>query len=111
MEWIIIDSLSGLEDADKQSFIGDVMIFKHSTSCPISHIAKRRLEEDWDGDMNSMMTYYLDLKSFRDISNIIAEKYMVHHESPQILIIRSGECIYDASHLDITSAEIKEILV
>ena len=109
MDWNHIETLSGLEALDESSFASDALIFKHSTTCSISHIAKRRLEEDWDITLE-IMPYYLDLKQFRDISNTIAEKYMVHHESPQVLIIRAGECIFDASHLDITIDEIKEAL-
>lgn len=68
-----------------------------------------RLESKWDDEINNVITpYYLDLKSFRDISNAIAEKFSVHHESPQVLLIKDGECIYDASHMDISVEELKE---
>ncbi len=110
MDWNHLVTLSELEDLDKKSFLSDVLIFKHSTTCSISHIAKKRLEEDWDASLE-IMPYYLDLKQYRDISNIIAEKYEVHHESPQVLIIRAGECIFEVSHLDITVDEIKEVIV
>ena len=62
-------------------------------------------------DLENVIPYYLDLKSFRSISDEVAERFSVHHESPQILLIRQGECIYDASHFDITIAELKETLV
>lgn len=52
--------------------------------------------------------YYLDLLAHRNISNYIAHHYSVHHESPQVLLIRNGECFYDSSHLDITSEELSE---
>lgn len=111
IDWIHLDNLVLLEDADKASYSGYVLIFKHSTSCPISHVAKRRLEDNWSNEGHSIKPYYLDLKSYRDISKAIAEKYQVHHESPQVLIISEGECIYDASHLDITLEEIKETTI
>jgi len=72
-------------------------------------MAKRRLEDDWDLE-DVIIPYYLDLKSFRNISDAISERLSVHHESPQVLLIRNGECIYDASHFDITLSELKETL-
>lgn len=110
INWVLLDDNSKLLKAIEESFTKDVVIFKHSTTCSISLMAKRRLEEDWD-DLENIIPYYLDLKSFRSISDEVAERFSVHHESPQILLIRQGECIYDASHFDITIAELKETLV
>lgn len=110
INWVLLDDNSKLLKAIEESFTKDVVIFKHSTTCSISLMVKRRLEEDWD-DLENVIPYYLDLKSFRSISDEVAERFSVHHESPQILLIRQGECIYDASHFDITIAELKETLV
>ena len=110
INWVLLDDNSKLLKAIEESFTKDVVIFKHSTTCSISLTAKRRLEEYWD-DLENVIPYYLDLKSFRSISDEVAERFSVHHESPQILLIRQGECIYDASHFDITIAELKETLV
>ncbi len=110
INWVLLDDNSKLLKAIEESFTKDVVIFKHSTTCSISLMAKRRLEEDWN-DLENVIPYYLDLKSFRSISDEVAERFSVHHESPQILLIRQGECIYDASHFDITIAELKETLV
>jgi bacillithiol system protein YtxJ len=52
--------------------------------------------------------YLLDLKQYRSISNQIAEKFQVHHESPQVLLIKKGECIYDESHYGIQMDELVE---
>lgn len=110
INWVLLDDNSKLLKAIEESFTKDVVIFKHSTTCSISLMAKRRLEEDWD-NLENVIPYYLDLKSFRSISDEVAERFSVHHESPQILLIRQGDCIYDASHFDITIAELKETLV
>lgn len=86
------------------------MIFKHSTRCNISEIAKFRLEDDWDFSANEIEAYYLDLLAFRAVSQHVSETFSVHHESPQVLLISQGECVYDASHLDISVGELKEVL-
>jgi bacillithiol system protein YtxJ len=83
-----------------------VVIFKHSTRCSISSMAKGRLERSMAPE--SAAFYYLDLIRYRAISNKIADMFHVHHESPQVLLIRNGECIYDESHNGISMDEIVE---
>lgn len=109
MTWRIISSQEDLEEAIRTSYEIDVVIFKHSTTCSISHMAKLRLESNWSFT-SEIVPYYLDLKVYRDLSNEISERFQVVHESPQLLLIRKGECIYDASHFDITVDELKETL-
>jgi len=98
-----------LAEAITQSHDGLVLLFKHSTSCSISHVAKMRLEEAWS-PIKPVIPYYLDLKTHRSLSNAIADQLSVHHESPQILILSDGDCIHDASHLDISMDEINEVI-
>lgn len=86
------------------------LIFKHSTRCSISTIAKHRLENNWHFSDQDIQAYYLDLLAFRAISNEVAERFSVSHESPQVLLIHEGECIYDASHLDIKVDELHDCL-
>jgi bacillithiol system protein YtxJ len=86
------------------------LIFKHSTRCSISSIAKMRLEDDWGFAPEAVEPYYLDLITYKPVSQHIAEVFSVHHESPQVLLISDGECIYDASHLDISVEELQESL-
>jgi bacillithiol system protein YtxJ len=110
LNWISIGSADEVEQIKQQSFQVPCLILKHSTSCNISAIAKFRLEDDWAFSENTLKAYYLDLLRFRSVSAYLAETFEVHHESPQILIISNGECIFDASHLDITVDEIKEVM-
>lgn len=71
-------------------------------------MAKMRLESNWNFSEEELTPFYLDLKNYRSISSDIAEKFSVHHESPQVLLVRKGECIYDASHFDISVDELHE---
>lgn len=106
MVWKNLEQLTALEELDTASFAHPIVIFKHSTRCSISDVAKARL--DREDNLNGVDFIYLDLIKHRDISNALAEKYNVHHESPQILLIYKGECVYDESHIGISMAEIKE---
>jgi bacillithiol system protein YtxJ len=111
LAWNLLERPEDLEAAIALSYNQPVAIFKHSTRCSISSVAKDRLERSWDfpEDIGPIM-FYLDLISYRSISNEIAERLKVHHESPQLILIRKGEAIYDASHNYISVAELKEAL-
>ncbi len=82
-------------------------IFKHSTRCSISSMAKSRLEREWNLELP---IYYLDLIQYRPISSLIAIKSGVEHQSPQLIVFQNGKPIYDASHSGIDIDEIKIIL-
>lgn len=102
LSWIALNDEAQLSTIITRSQQIPCLIFKHSTRCSISSVAKMRLETRWDFANNEMETYYLDVLQYRPISNAIVERFAVHHESPQVLIIKGGECIFDASHLDIS---------
>jgi bacillithiol system protein YtxJ len=109
ISWNNITTVAQLDAIAERSNTVACLILKHSTTCSISSMAKTRLERHWDFDAADIEPYYLDLLSFRPISAAIAERFEVHHESPQVLLIRNGECIYDASHLDISVKELREV--
>ncbi len=110
LNWIPLTSTEEVNKLKEHSFSVPCLIFKHSTSCNISAIAKYRLDDDWDFEGDVLQPYFLDLLRFRPISKYVAESFEVYHESPQILLIINGECVYDASHLDIRVEELKEAL-
>lgn len=78
-------------------------VFKHSTRCSISSMVKSRVERSWDLDIP---IYYLDLIQYRSISNLIADKSGIEHESPQMIVFKNGKVIYIASHTGIDVSEI-----
>lgn len=106
MSWNDLTEEAQLEAIKQESAQKPVVIFKHSTRCSISSMAKGRLERSTAPEGVSF--YYLDLIRYRNISNKIAEVFGVHHESPQVLIIRNGSCVYDDSHNGISMEEIIE---
>lgn len=105
MNWITLNSESQLEEIRTVSAQEPVVIFKHSTRCAISAMVKSRLERD--GAPQGLNFYYLDLIRHRSISNRIADEYAVEHESPQVLLIRNGACVYDESHSGISMEELR----
>ena len=108
--WIVLEDAGTIDSIIDESYTLPAVLFKHSTRCSISAIAKYRLESDAPELKVPVKFYYLDLIAHRNISAIISECFQVHHESPQILVIKNGECVLDSSHLDIQVSEISEVL-
>ncbi|WP_029286410.1 bacillithiol system redox-active protein YtxJ [Pedobacter sp. R20-19] len=108
MTWVNLTSLDQLNEI--KSAEGYNLIFKHSTRCSISMMAKRNFEFNWEVIPEDTTLYFLDLISYREISNSIAEIFNVAHQSPQILLIKDGECVLEASHSDISAEEVAEVI-
>ena len=104
MNWIPITAESQIDEIKSLSVTKPQVIFKHSTRCSISSVAMNRLERAAAPD--GVDFYFLDLIAYKNISNKIADTFSVYHESPQILLIKNGECIFDESHSGISMDEI-----
>lgn len=108
MNWILLETPAQLAEIKQRE--GYSIIFKHSTRCSISMMAKKRFELDWNDLPDDVPVYFLDLIRFREISNKIAEDFKVYHQSPQLLLIKDGECVLDQSHGDISVEEAVSVL-
>lgn len=82
------------------------LIFKHSTRCSISVMAKSRLDTEWN--LENVEPWYLDLLTYRNVSNAVASELGVHHESPQAIVLRNGVVVHDSSHNAISLRELKK---
>ena len=106
MQWNPINDSQQIEAIKAASFTKPQLILKHSTTCSISKMALARLERAVTPTQIDF--HYLDLLNFRNISKEIAESFDVSHESPQVLLIKNGNCVYDESHGGIQMEEIEE---
>lgn len=106
MEWIKLESAEQLKQIKEKSASKPQLIFKHSTRCSISSMVLHRLERHPLHE--SIDCYFLDLIAHRSLSNLVADTFQVWHESPQVLLIKNGECIFDESHMGINAPEIIE---
>ena len=106
INWIPLKDLGQLNEILILSNEKLVVIFKHSTSCSISRMALKQFENEFDLE-DKVDAYFLDLLEYRDISNEIASRFNVYHQSPQLLLIKEGKSVYDVSHSDIDAGELK----
>lgn len=109
MNWISLEEDAQLQKIIEESKKKPQVIFKHSTRCSTSKMVKNRLEKNESPE--GINFYYLDLIKHRNISNKIATDFNIRHESPQILVIQNGKCIYNEDHSAIMYNEIEEALM
>ncbi|MGJ1273378.1 bacillithiol system redox-active protein YtxJ [Sphingobacterium thalpophilum] len=108
INWIELNTEEQLQNLYQSDKV--VAIFKHSTTCGISNMAKRSLERMSATSDHDYAIYLLDLLRYRPLSNEIAQRWNVTHQSPQILIVEGKDSLYDASHGDIQFDEIEQYL-
>ena len=106
MDWKLLTNEEELEQIKKRSNETPQVIFKHSTRCSLSSMAKSRLERATAPA--AVEFHFLDLLRYRSLSNKIEADFLVSHESPQILLIKNGQCVYDDSHSGISMDDIHE---
>lgn len=108
MKWSQLKSEHQIDELRKESKENHVLIFKYSSRCSLSQLAFDRLERNWkETEMLGVKPYFLDLITYREISNRIAHEFDVEHESPQVLLIENERSILDQSHMGIDYQGIK----
>lgn len=106
VNWIPLSDFGQLNEIIMLSETQPVLIFKHSTTCGISRMAMKQFESQFDLN-DQVVSYYLDLLTYRSISNEVAVRFGVEHQSPQLLLIQDGKCVFDASHGAIDVADLR----
>jgi bacillithiol system protein YtxJ len=107
MNWHTLENLSQLDEWLDRSQSQPVLFFKHSTRCSISAAAYGRMERGQNQLPAGVALVYLDLLAHRDVSNALAEKTGIAHESPQLLLVVNRQCVFDASHFDVRPEAVK----
>ena len=103
--FVTIDEPFALEELFVHSYNEPVLIFKHSTTCPISAHAYREMSRLDAGPARQI--FLVVVQTARPLSNEIARRTGVRHESPQAIVLSRGEAVWTASHYDITAAEVE----
>jgi bacillithiol system protein YtxJ len=106
LNWITLTDIEQLTAIIEKSYKKPEVLFKHNAHCSVGGAALKRMEKA--GITPDADFYFTDLLRFRKISDKISENFDVSHESPQVLLIKNGECIYDESHLEITMQELAD---
>ena len=110
INWIPLNSLNQLKEIKKESKTQTVLIFKHSTRCGISRMVIKQFEKLFNENTKDLKVYYLDLLNYRNISDEVGYTFQVMHQSPQLLVIKNEESVFNASHYDITLTDLTRFI-
>jgi bacillithiol system protein YtxJ len=110
LQWTPLTNVDQLDTIVEESKTQPVAIFKHSTRCGISRMVIKQFEGSYDLEENQMKVYYLDLLNYRPISEEIAARFQVWHESPQLIMLKNGISVTHASHSQINAIPLEEFV-
>lgn len=108
VKYFELNKMEQFDEMDEISTTKTVVIFKHSTRCSISRMALKQFDAAFNYPEEKIDWYLLDLLNHRDLSNEIAHRYNVTHQSPQILVIQNGKAVFNASHDSIAAEDLKQ---
>ena len=101
-----VTDAGALDELVARSHEAPVVLFKHSTTCPISaraHHQMSKLAADMAGQISLVV-----VQRARELSRRVAEETGIRHESPQAIILRNGQAVWSASHFDITAEAVEQ---
>lgn len=108
---IEISDIKKLQDILDNAEKGTLLIFKHSTRCPVSSHAKKELEKFLENNPKyKENTFLIKVIESRELSNYITETTGIEHQSPQLLIMKDGKVLIHLSHFQITVKSIESAL-
>lgn len=110
VKWENLTDLSQLDQIIEESNKKIIVIFKMSTRCGVSRMAFNVFEKDFDYNEEQVKCYYLDILNYRTVSNEVADRFKIIHESPQLLVLKNGRVIDDKSHGNIDAKSIEKYL-
>lgn len=99
-----IDDRETLDKLITDSRSKPVVIFKHSIACGISSAAYREMEK-LEGQVN-----LLEVQSARDVSRELADLTGIRHETPQVIVLKDGKAVWNASHFDVKAGAVLKAL-
>ncbi|KOP64073.1 general stress protein [Bacillus sp. FJAT-18019] len=103
-----MNTIEELHSMLESSELKPLLLFKHSTRCPISTGAYREVQAYLQNDPNEQVHYVLiDVIADRQVSNQAAETLSVKHESPQVILVKAGAPVWHTSHSHITAEALK----
>ena len=97
-----IDDRAALESLITDSKQKPVIVFKHSNACSISSRAYREMEKV-QADVNILV-----VQLAREISRELANLTGVRHETPQVIVLRDGKAVWNASHFEVQAVAVAE---
>lgn len=103
-DFIPVEDAAALEELFTRSRVAPVVLFKHSTTCPISAHAYREMAQ-LDPSVAGEVALVV-VQTARSVSNEVTKRTGIRHESPQAFVLRDGKVVWSASHFDVRADEV-----
>jgi len=110
LPWISLTDVEQLHLITERSKTKIQIIFKYSTRCGINRMMLNRFVDSYDFSEAEADLYYLEIINYRNVSNAVAHKFQVLHESPQVLVIKNGVMVTHASHSSISRLNLNSFI-
>jgi bacillithiol system protein YtxJ len=108
MEWKAIKNESTFYEIQEISDREKVLIFKYTPDNVVSHVIRTLLQREWNAPFMNMKTYCVDVINHKDVSDQITNQFGIEHNSPQVLVIKQGKCIYVKANGHIKFNDLKQ---
>lgn len=110
LPWITLNDTQQLKHIQDKSKTKTQVIFKHSTRCGISKMVINQFVDAYELTEENLDLYYLDLLSYRDVSNEVGYAFQVIHQSPQLIVLKNGVVAAHASHSAINDIDLSKYI-
>lgn len=101
----LVREISEQADLDAAVEAGPVLLYKHSYRCGFCFRSLKEVQK-FAGARQDVTVLQIDVVASRPLSDLIADRYGIRHESPQAIAVVNGEALWSASHLEVTVAAI-----
>ncbi|HEV2148766.1 MAG TPA: bacillithiol system redox-active protein YtxJ [Longimicrobiaceae bacterium] len=99
--------LSSAAEVDSAVSGETAILYKHSTTCPISAAAREQMEHFLERHPDAPF-FMVDVNDSADVSSYVVEKTGIEHQSPQLIVFRDGDPAWHAAHFDITADALEQ---
>ncbi len=110
LPWITLNSLEQLDVIESASKTKTQIIFKYSSRCGVSRMVLNQFVDNYELTEQDLDLYFLDLISYRSVSNEVGYKFQVMHESPQLLVIKNGVVVAHDSHSGVNAIDLSQFI-
>lgn len=110
LPWIALNTIEQLDVIESTSKKKIQVIFKYSSRCGVSRMVLNQFVDAYELTEENLDLYFLDLISYRDVSNEVGYKFQVMHESPQLLVIKDGVVVAHSSHSGVNSIDLSRFI-
>lgn len=99
----MVDGLKGISEKEV------ILVYKHSPRCHRSGMYKWIIETEWAQQLNESNAFLIDVVADTKVAQYFSDQFQEPHNSPQLLLLKNQEIIFEANNDEIDLDEALEI--